>query len=442
MDSRKLSALLSSLISQLFLLLLLLFPNSNSTQNLSPVVSHFLSSQQIAASLTFLSISRKRKRTHLSEEDSESTHEDKVAKLGPRLVELGLTQSPDSFRNSFRMSSATFKWLSGLLEPLLDCRDPVGSPLNLSADLRLGIGLSRLVTGSSYTELADRFGVTESVTRFCVKQLCRVLCTNFRFWVAFPGPEELISISKSFEEFTGLPNCCGVIDCTRFKIIKSEGSKSSKDEKLIEDSIAVQIVVDSSSRILSIVAGIRGDKGDSRVLKSSTLYTDIEEKKLLDSSPVYVNGVAVDQYLIGDGGYPLLPWLMVPFVDAKPGSSEENFNVAHKLMRNPALKTIASLKNWGVLSRPIQEDFKTAVAFIGACAILQNVLLMREDDSGLSDELGDYSLHDQSSQYYSDASFEENLIEKKATVVRNALATRAKVFNDSSYGRDPNSSVQ
>ncbi|KAI9180143.1 hypothetical protein LWI28_001687 [Acer negundo] len=434
MDSRKLSALLSSLISQLFLLLLLLFPNSNSTQTLSPLVSHFLSSQQIAASLTFLSISRKRKRTHLSEEDSDPTHEDKVAKLGPR---LGLTQSPDSFKNSFRMSSATFQWLSGLLEPLLDCRDPVGSSLNLSADLRLGIGLSRLVSGSSYNELADRFGVTESVTRFCVKQLCRVLCTNFRFWVAFPGQEELNSISKSFEELTGLPNCCGVIDCTRFKIVKS-----SKDDKFIEEGIAVQIVVDSSSRILSIVAGIRGDKGDSRVLKSSTLYKDIEDKKLLDSGPVYVNGVPVDQYLIGDGGYPLLPWLMVPFVDAKPGSSEENFNVAHRLVRVPALKTIASLKNWGVLSRPIQEDFKTAVAFIGACSILQNVLLMREDDSGLFDDLGDYSLHDQSSQYYSDASFEENLIEKKATVVRSALATRAKVFNNSSFGRDSNSSVQ
>lgn len=333
------------------------------------------------------------------------------------------------------MTSATFMWLSGLLEPLLDCRDPIGSPLDLSADLRLGIGLSRLVTGSSYSELADRFGVTESVTRFCVKQLCRVLCTNFRFWVAFPGPDELNSISKSFEELTGLPNCCGVVDCTRFKIVKID----SNDDKVVEDSVAVQIVVDSSSRILSIVAGIRGDKGDCRVLKSSTLYKDIEEKKLLGSGPVYVNGVAVDQYLIGDGGYPLLPWLMVPFVDAKPGSAEERFNVAHRLMCSPALKSVACLRSWGVLSRPIEEDFKTAVAFIGACSILQNVLLMREDDSGiLCDEFGDYSLHDQGSQYYSDASFGENLIEKKANIIRNALASRAKVaFRD----KDPNSSV-
>lgn len=440
MDSQKLSALLSSLISQLFLLLLLLFPDSDSSQRTSlfPLISHVISSQQIAASLTFLSISRKRKRTHLPEEELEPTHDDKSSRLGQGLSQLGLTRSPDSFRNSFKMSSSTFRWLSGLLEPLLDCRDPIGLPLNLSADVRLGIGLFRLVNGSTYSEIASRFEVTESVTRFCVKQLCRVLCTNFRFWVAFPGPEELELISKSFEELTGLPNCCGVIDCTRIKIIKIDGSNSSKDE----DSIAVQIVVDSSSRILSIVAGIRGDKGDSRVLKSSTLYKDIEEKKLLNSSPICVNGVAVNQYLIGDGGYPLLPWLMVPFVDARPGSSEENFNAAHNLMRLPALKAIASLKNWGVLSRPIDEDFKTAVALTGACSILHNALLMREDFSGLFVELGDYSLHDESSQYYSDAYLEENATEKKASVIQSALATRARVQHGSSYHRDPSSSVQ
>ncbi|KAJ4716294.1 Harbinger transposase-derived nuclease [Melia azedarach] len=444
MDSQKLSALLSSLISQLFLLLLLLFPDSESCErtNLFPLISHFVSSQQIAASLYFLSISRKRKRTHLPEQDSEPTHEDKVSKLGPGLGQLGLPRSPDSFKNSFKMSSTTFRWLSGLLEPLLDCRDPVGLPLNLSADLRLGIGLFRLVTGSTYHEIATRFAVTESAARFCVKQLCRVLCTNFRFWVAFPGTEELESISKSFEELTGLPNCCGVIDCTRFKLVKIEGSKSSRDERVSEDSIAVQIVVDSSSRILSIVAGIRGDKGDSRVLKSSTLYKDIEAKKLLNSGQISVNGVVIDQYLIGDGGYPLLPWLMVPFVDAKPGTSEENFNAAHNLMRMPALKAIASLKNWGVLSRPIQEEFKTAVALIGACSILHNALLMREDDSGLCNDLGDYSLHDESSQYYSDASLEDNSIEKKASAVRSALSTRARVCHDSSHSKDPSSSVQ
>lgn len=429
MDPRKLSALLSSLVSQLLFLLLLLFNSNNSNPSLSDVnsfsvLNYLLSSQEIAAALSFVSVSRKRKRTHCPDFDSESIGEDADPQLGHRLgnhrVRLGLARNPDSFKACFRMKSSTFEWLAGLLEPLLECRDPVGSPLNLTAELRLGIGLFRLATGSSYPEIARQFGVSESVTRFCAKHLCRVLCTNFRFWVAFPSPEELKSVSLSFEQLTGLPNCCGVIDCTRFNIVNENNNGS------IIDSIAAQIVVDSSSRILSIIAGFKGDKRDSKVLKSSTLYKDIEEGRLLNSSPVLVNGVAVSQYLVGDGEYPLLPWLMVPFVDVVPGSSQRKFNVAYSAMLASASKTIASLKNWGILNKPMQEEFKAAVAVIGACSILHNVLLMREDDSALCECVGDYLVHGQSSQHREEASLEEISIGKKASVIRDALAREAR----------------
>lgn len=395
--------------------------------------------------MSVFSVSRKRKRTHFSEFDSEPADGDGDGDGegdfdgggggGGRVrAHVGMNRSPDSFRNCFKMTSSTFEWLSGSLEPLLDCRDPVGLlPFRLSAELRLGIGLFRLATGSGYPEISERFGVTESVARFCAKQLCRVLCTDFRFWVNFLNPNELESVSAAFEKRIGLPNCCGAIDCARFKIVRNNGSKELKESFQKEDSIAAQIVVDSSSRILSIAAGFRGEKGDSEVLRSSTLSKDIEGGRLLDSHPVYVNGMAIDQYLIGEGRYPLLPWLMVPFVDPVLGSSEECFNTAHYQIRLSALRTIASLKNWGVLSQPIQEEIKTAVAYIGACSILHNALLMREDFSALSDEFEDLPLRSQSSQCSVDNSSEEIATERKAFVMRSALATRAKEFQNSNY---------
>lgn len=243
-------------------------------------------------------------------------------------------------------------------------------------------------------------------------------------------------MSTAFETLTGLPNCCGIINCTRFKILRNKKNNAE------EESIAVQIVVDSSSRILSIVAGFHGQKGNFQVLKSSTLYKDIESKKLLNSHPIDINSVAIPQYIVGDTGYPLLPWLVVPFLDPMPGSSEENFNSTHKLMRISALKSIASLKNWGVLSRPIEAEFKTAVAYIGACSILHNCLLLRDDYSALCDELGDYSLHDQKSDHFRDVSLEENLIENKGFEIRSALVTRARKLGQSDHSKDPISSVQ
>ncbi|XP_038880641.1 protein ANTAGONIST OF LIKE HETEROCHROMATIN PROTEIN 1-like [Benincasa hispida] len=392
MDSPQLAALLSSLISQLLLLLFLLFPSSNPHSlfsNSTPdsnfyanLFTHFLFSQDFAASLPFLSVSRKRKRTNPSDHlELGSSH--------GRFDHLFRTRTPDSFRNHFRMTSSTFEWLSGLLEPLLECRDPVGSPLDLSVEIRLGVGLYRLATGCDFSKISHQFGVSESVARFCAKQLCRVLCTNFRFWVEFPCPNELELTSSAFEDLAGLPNCCGVVTCT------------------------------------SIVAGFRGDKDDSTVLMSSTLFKDIEQGRLLDAPPVYLHGVAVNQYLFGHGEYPLLPWLMLPFAGAVSGSTEESFNKAHRLMCIPALKAIVSLRNWGVLSKPMHEEFKTAVAYIGACSILHNALLMREDFSAMADEWESLASFDHRSQYVEDK-LNEDSTNEKASIIQRALAVRAR----------------
>lgn len=322
---------------------------------------------------------------------------------------------------SYNMTSSTFEWLAGLLEPLLDCRDPAELfPLNLSAGTRLGIGLYRLANGSDYTEISTRFGVPVSVARFCVKQLCRVLCTNFRFWVSFPNPNELVSVSKAFENLTGLPNCCGAIECSRFEVINTTTSSHHQ-------CVAAQIVVDSSCRILSIAAGFHGYKSNTQILKSSTLFEDIDEGVLLNSTSN--NGVSLNlnQYLVGDKGYSLLPWLMVPFVDddVLPGSVEETFNKAHEVMRLSALRTAASLKNWGILKRPIREEVKMAVAYIGACSILHNSLLMREDFSALATVFEDYQLQQQ--RYRESCRFEEDdLITGKALAIRSTLATMTK----------------
>ncbi|XP_027348316.1 protein ALP1-like [Abrus precatorius] len=408
MHPRSLAAILSTLVSQLILLILLIFPpNSNpldSTDSTFPLVHHFLFSHQIAATLSLTLPKRKRKRKRK-----------RSAQQNPFPPGLH-NRSPDSFRNTFMMSSSTFEWLSGLLEPLLDCRDPAELfPLNLSAGIRLGIGLFRLATGSDYPQISTQFRVSLSVAKFCVKQLCRVLCTNFRFWVSFPNSNDLSSISQSFQTLSGIPNCCGVVLCSRFQVLNSSTS-----------SVAAQFVVDSSFRILTIVAGFLGHKSDSRILKSSTLFNDIEEGTLLNAPPLN----AVNQYLIADSGYPLLPWLIVPFVNPVNGSVEENFNAVHEAMRVPALRTAASLRNWGVLSRPVTEEIKMVVAYIGACSILHNGLLMREDFSALASGLEDWT------QRCSDNSEpcaleEESPVSSKALALRSTLATMAKKIHNS-----------
>ncbi|KAG5143726.1 hypothetical protein JHK82_019421 [Glycine max] len=413
MESGKLATILSSLISQLLLLLLHnIFPfppNSvppnNSTDSILPLL---LFSHQLAATLSLSPKHRKNKRKRDFQHPNP------------------LTRTPDSFRNTFLMSSSSFEWLSGLLEPLLECRDPAPlfHSLHLSSGARLAIGLSRLAEGQDYQQISARFAVSDPVAKFCVKQLCRVLCTNFRFWVSFPSPSDLPSISQSFQSLSGLPNCCGAVLCTRFNIVVNANSTTTTtttNDKVSVSQVAAQIVVDSSSRILTIAAGFLGHKSDSQILQASTLYNDIQQGTLLNAP--------CNQFLIGDSEYPLLPWLMVPYANPAPASAEENFNSAHEIMRLPALRAAASLRNWGVLSRPVCEELKTAVAYIGACSILHNSLLMREDFSALASEFEDCN-----QGCYGEpcnAMLDGEAVSSKALALRDNLAAVAKKIRDS-----------
>nr|GEX61338.1 protein ALP1-like [Tanacetum cinerariifolium] len=372
-------------------------PAASSTPSPIPHFSSFLTVSHTAATISLFSKKRK------EPEESPQPEHDPPTKI-PRNL--------DTFRLYFKMSCTTFEWLAALLEPLLECRDPVGSSLNLKVETRMGIGLFRLATGSDYVEVGRRFEVSEPVARFCVKQFCRVLCTNFRFWVGFPTQNELGTVSESFEALTGLPNCCGVIQFTTFDISKNGTSQH----------VAAQIVVDASSKILSIVAGFNGNKSNQYVLKSSSLYNDIVSNNLLNSKPIDINGVSVPQYLIGEKGYPFLPWLMVPFDQSALNSCEESFNYVHNLMMGIGYRTIDSLKKWGILSKPVNEEIKTMVGYIGACSILHNVLLMKEDSSSPSEKFDEYV----DSRYCMDDGFGDDLVDKKTADIRSALATRAR----------------
>lgn len=432
MDARLLAALVSTIICQVAILLILALNHSHYASSSafnsvwSILVQNLHSSQAVAAVLIEEEEGKRKKRRRVmakeEEEDDRNVDHDFT---GLVRIESGWMESA-SFKANFRMSPTTFEWLCKQFEPFVTKTNNVG------VFERVGMGLFRLATGSSYQAVSQRFVSTEPTARLCTKELCRVLCINFKFWVAYPSPWDLPKVSNEFQTLSGLPNCCGAVDCTRFKFTNTDYPYLyNEEDDDLQQSVVTQIVVDCSSKILSIITGFKGNKGDSRVLRSSTLYADIEEGRLLNSPPLHLKGISVPQYLVGDSGYPLLPWLMVPYTDPVVTSCQEDFNSKHYLMRQAALRTLSCLRKWGILNKPIEEDVRVAVACIGACAILHNILLAREGGSTMLEGTEDYALHDQSSQYYRDANMVEYYIEKKASVIRNALAGKARDMRNS-----------
>ncbi|XP_066371371.1 protein ALP1-like [Miscanthus floridulus] len=302
--------------------------------------------------------------------------------------------SLDDYPLAFRVSAPTFHFLSGLLDPLL-------SHPSLPSPVLLALALARLASGLPYPALAALFRVPPSAPRAASRRLRRVLLANFRFWLAFPSdPTSAYSAP--------LPSCRGALCCARFA-----GPTGP---------LAAQLVAGASSRVLSLAAGFRGDRTDLEVLRLSSLYQEIEQGKLLDSQ----------QYLVGDGGgYPLLPWLMVPFPGpVVPGSPEAEFNAAHRAMCRPVRRAIRSLMGWGAIARLREEESsRAAVACIGTCAMLHNVLLTREDYSALAPDVeeAESDLGEMHSQRDDAGAGAEGLeVDGRALALRTALAATMK----------------
>ncbi|CAN6164976.1 unnamed protein product [Urochloa humidicola] len=306
----------------------------------------------------------------------------------PVLLPLPPT-SPDDYPLAFRVSAPTFNYLAGLLDPLLSDSSLPPSPVLLA------LALARLASGLPYPALAALFKVPPSAPRAASRRLRRVLLANFRFWLAFPS-------DPSSAYSTPLPSCRGALCCARFA---GPGGP-----------LAAQLVAGASSRILSLAAGFRGDRTDLEVLRLSSLYQEVEQGRVLEPK----------QYLVGDGGgYPLLPWLMVPFRGpVVPGSPEAAFNAAHRAMCRPVRRAVRSLMGWGAIARLHEEESpRAAVACIGTCAMLHNVLLTREDYSALAPDEAESHLGEvQSRGDGSGAGSEGFEVDGRALMLRSTLA--------------------
>ncbi|GLJ18598.1 hypothetical protein SUGI_0331210 [Cryptomeria japonica] len=58
--------------------------------------------------------------------------------------------------------------------------------------------------------------------------------------------------------------------------------------------------------------GWLGSVNDSRLLRNSGFYRMCEGGQRLNGHPVAIGSLNMREYIIGNGGYPLLPWLITP----------------------------------------------------------------------------------------------------------------------------------
>jgi len=132
----------------------------------------------------------------------------------------------------------------------------------------------------------------------------------FRKLITWPMGDKMQVVMFDFKNSCDMLNMMGAIDGTHISIAKPS-SVYSKDyffHKTRGYNVVAQTMVDSQKRFMDVYVGLLRSVNDFCVLRKSKLYPRAIHKV----SFTLLLGYRMESppYLLGDKGYPLLPWLM------------------------------------------------------------------------------------------------------------------------------------
>jgi hypothetical protein len=124
-------------------------------------------------------------------------------------------------------------------------------------------------------------------------------------------------------------------------------------------------------------------KNQSNILQESDLFTGCERGIILNGSKLKVSsGSEIGEYIIGDAGYPLLPWLITPYEEEDLPYYKVEFNRRHSTATAVAVRALATLKDtWKFLHgqawRP--QNMKELRKAVCVCCRLHNIVIDMEE---------------------------------------------------------------
>jgi hypothetical protein len=274
----------------------------------------------------------------------------------------------------FRMTKPAIFALSDLLDPHVKKQD-TKYRLAIPVLVCVALTLFKLTQGTSLLVCSEMFAVGKNTCSAILRGTVRAINEVLRHEISWPTGEKLQQIQLDFQELCGLPAVAGAIDGTHINISRPKyGAEDYYHFKSGGYSLNCQAVVDNKKRFLDLYLGMPGSTNDARVLRRSTLYRLGMSGELWDAR----NSVeGFSPYLLGDSGYPLLSWLMVPHRNGR------NLTLLERLFNKKMRKGHCVVENaFGILKQTFRELLVKSdlhVVFlpdvITCCAILHNVLL-------------------------------------------------------------------
>uniref|UniRef100_A0A8C2JJH1 Putative nuclease HARBI1 n=1 Tax=Cyprinus carpio TaxID=7962 RepID=A0A8C2JJH1_CYPCA len=260
----------------------------------------------------------------------------------PKLISCNRCQyTTEELYVRLRFGKADIEYLVNLLRPKLQHRTQRSH--GLSVEDQILIALRFYACGTFYQVVGDYMGVVKSAVCDVVRDVSIALASLVNEFVSFPKDNQIAQAKRSFFLLRNMPNTIGAIDCTHF--INRKGRHS----------INVQLVCDADLIITNCVVKWPGSVHDAQ----SALYRELQTNQ-------------PDGIILGDSAYPLLPWLMTPFLAATT-PAQACFNTAHCKTRCAIERLNGVLKRRFACLNYLRVEPQGACNIILACIVLHNI---------------------------------------------------------------------
>ncbi|XP_047162982.1 protein ALP1-like [Vigna umbellata] len=337
---------------------------------------------------------------------------------------LAQSKNIEKFESVFKISRKTFNYICSLVEEDLLARasnfvDLSGKRLSLND--QVAVALRRLSSGESLSTIGDSFRMNQSTVSQVTWRFVEAMEERGLHHLSWPSTEtEMEEIKCKFENFRGLSNCCGAVDSTHIMMTlpSVDALNSVWLDREKNCSMVLQAIVDPDLRFRDIVTGWPGSMSDEQVLRSCSFFKLGEEgKRLNGGKKVLPEGTAVREYIIGDRGFPLLPWLLTPYEGKGLSNVQVEFNRRVVETQMLAKKALARLKEmWriiqGVMWKPDKHKLPRIIL---VCCILHNIVIDMKDEV-----LNDMPSCHQHDSRYQDQTCE--FVDNNATAMREKLS--------------------
>ncbi|CAL1683867.1 unnamed protein product [Lasius platythorax] len=238
-------------------------------------------------------------------------------------------------------------------------------------ELKLLATLSLLSSGSYQRRIGQDFlsCMCQASVSKAIHEIVNALNAIMPQWIKFPTQnDDFQVVQQQYLINTNFPGVIGAIDGTHIAIWPpTKNREHLYINRKLYHSLNVMIVSDYYCKILAVVANHGGRTHDARVWSSSRLWRHMFNQ--------YEDGRR-NVWLLGDSGYPLLPFLMTPKLNQLPGSPSAAYTESHVRARCSVERTIGILKGrWRCLrkERALHYSPEFAALIVNATCVLHNI---------------------------------------------------------------------